>query len=56
MAAKSTLEQAIVQKKDLITKAAEGIKAKLDFTTASAQPIAMLANNILNLNDVGVPL
>lgn len=54
MAAKSTLEQAIVQKKDLITKAAEDIKAKLDFTTASAQPIAMLANNILNLNDVGV--
>ena len=54
MAAKTTLEQAVIQKKDLITKAAEAIKAKLDFTTASAQPIAQLANNILNLNDVGV--
>ena len=54
MAAKSTLEQAVVQKKDLIQKAADDIKKKLDFSAPSAQSIAQLANNILNLNDVGV--
>ena len=54
MAAKSTLEQAVVQKKDLIQKAADDIKKKLDFSALNAQPIAQLANNILNLNDVGV--
>ena len=54
MAAKSTLEQAVVQKKDLIQKAANDIKKKLDFSAPSAQPIAQLANSILNLNDVGV--
>ena len=54
MAAKSTLEQAVVQKKDLIQKAADDIKKKLDFSAPSAQPIAQLANSILNLNDVGV--
>ena len=54
MAAKSTLEQAVVQKKDLIQKAADDIKKKLDFSASNAQAIAQLANNILNLNDVGV--
>ena len=54
MAAKSTLEQAVVQKKDLIQKAADDIKKKLDFSASNTQAIAQLANNILNLNDVGV--
>ena len=54
MAAKSTLEQAVVQKKDLIQKAADDIKKKLDFSAPNAQSIAQLANSILNLNDVGV--
>ena len=54
MAAKSTLEQAVVQKKGLIQKAADDIKKKLDFSASNAQAIAQLANNILNLNDVGV--
>ena len=54
MASKSTLEQAVVQKKDFILKAAEAIKQKLDFSAPNAQAIAQFANNILNLNDVGV--
>ena len=52
MAAKSTLEQAVVQKKDLIQKAADDIKKKLDFSAPNAQPIAQLANSIQGLKNV----
>lgn len=52
MASKSTLEQSIIKKKELIQQAAEAIKQKIDFATPNAAKIAQLANTILNLNDV----
>lgn len=52
MASKSTLEQAMIKKKDLIQQAAETIKQKLDFAMPGATQLAQLANGILNLNDV----
>ena len=52
MASKTALEQAMMKKKDLIQKAAEAIKQKLDFSSPAAIQLAQLANSILNLNDV----
>ena len=52
MASKSTLEQSIIKKKELIQQAAEAIKQMIDFATPNAAKIAQLANTILNLNDV----
>lgn len=52
LASKSTLEQSIIKKKELIQQAAEAIKQKIDFATPNAAKIAQLANTILNLNDV----
>ena len=52
MVSKSTLEQSIIKKKELIQQAAEAIKQKIDFATPNAAKIAQLANTILNLNDV----
>ena len=52
MASKSTLEQSIIKKKELIQQAAEAIKQKIAFATPNAAKIAQLANTILNLNDV----
>ena len=52
MASKTALEQAMMKKKDLIQKAAETIKQKLDFSSPAAIQLAQLANSILNLNDV----
>ncbi len=54
LAAKTKLEQAMMQKKDLIQKDAEAIKQKIDFSNPTAVQIAQLANNILNLNDIGM--
>ena len=53
-AAKSTLEQSLLQKKELIQKAADGIKNLLDYATPAAAQIAQKANAILNLNDLGM--
>lgn len=53
-AAKSTLEQSLLQKKELIQKAADGIKSLLDYATPAAAQIAQKANAILNLNDLGM--
>ena len=52
MGAKSRLEQAMLQKKDLIQQSAEAIKAKLAYAMPGSAQIAQQANNILNINDV----
>ena len=52
MGAKTRLEQAMMQKKDLIQQAADAIKSKIDFNAPNAVQTAQLANSILNLNDV----
>ena len=52
MASKTSLEQAMMKKKDLIQKAGEDILKKLDFQMPGASQLAQLANGILNLNDV----
>ena len=53
-AAKSTLEQSLIQKKDLIQQTADGIKGLLDYSTPTAVQIAQKTNIILNLNDLGL--
>ena len=53
-AAKSTLEQSLLQKKELIQTAADGIKSLIDYATPAAAQIAQKANAILNLNDLGM--
>ncbi|WP_081773205.1 MULTISPECIES: sensor histidine kinase KdpD [unclassified Prevotella] len=52
MAAKQKLEETMLKKKDMIEKYAEGLKQKLDYTHPNAGTIALMANQILNVNDI----
>lgn len=52
--AKNKLEGAIMKKKDLIEKAAQTVKDKIDYTAPTAAATALLVNTIQNLNDVEV--
>ena len=54
LAAKQQLEQTILKKKDMIEKYAEGIKQQLDYTHPNAGNIALLANGIINVAEVGM--
>jgi signal transduction histidine kinase len=54
MAAKQQLEQTILKKKGMIEKYAEGIKQQLDYTHPNAGNIALMANGILNVTEVGM--
>ena len=54
MAAKQELEQTVLKKKGIIEKYAETIKQKLDYTHPNAGSIALLANNILNVSEIGM--
>ena len=52
--AKNKLEGTIMKKKDLIEKAAQAVKDKIDYTAPTATATAQLVNTIQNLNDVEV--
>ena len=54
MAAKQQLEETVLKKKEMIEKYAEAIKQKLDYTHSNAGNIALMANGILNVTEVGM--
>lgn len=54
MAAKQELEQTMLKKKSIIEKYAEGIKQKLDYSHPNAGNIALMANDILNVSELGL--
>jgi signal transduction histidine kinase len=54
MAAKQQLEETVLKKKEMIEKYAEAIKQKLDYTHSNAGSIALMANGILNVTEVGM--
>jgi signal transduction histidine kinase len=54
MAAKQQLEETVLKKKEMIEKYAETIKQKLDYTHSNAGNIALMANGILNVTEVGM--